>query len=88
MDSVINTRICIVCDDRKLLSDFNKKPQNNLQYEPMCKDCQREELLNPRHDVDYVKTEKELNDTSTPLASPFPEKNTNKITRKLTIRKI
>lgn len=94
MDSVINTRICIVCDDRKLLSDFNKKPQNNLQYEPMCKDCQREEMLSgiPEHDSDYVmrQREKDLSshvaDTATLQNTPFPEKeDPNKTTRKLRV---
>jgi len=94
MNSVINSKVCIICRNRKSLSDFNKKPNNKLQYESMCKDCQKEEMLSgtPEHDSDYIirQKEKDLNSHIANILTTqevlFPEKETpNKTTRKLRI---
>jgi hypothetical protein len=83
MSSISIYKTCATCGNRKLTSEFNRQP-HKLGYEPNCKVCQKAELLNPRNDVDFVKTEKELIDTSTQLISPFPEKtDTNKTINKV-----
>jgi uncharacterized protein YpuA (DUF1002 family) len=73
MSSISIYKTCATCGDRKLISEFNRIP-HKLGYESNCKSCQKIELLNPRNDVDFVKTEKELVDTARPLDVPFPEK--------------
>lgn len=83
MSSISIYKTCATCGNRKHISEFNRQP-HKLGYEPNCKVCQKAELLNPRNDVDFVKREKELIDTSTPLTSSFPEKtDTNKTINKV-----
>lgn len=84
MSPILVYKTCATCGVPKLLSEFNRIP-HKLGYESNCMLCQKEELLHPRNDVEYAKTEKELIDTSTPLTSPFPEKTTNKTTRKIRV---
>lgn len=86
MDTIVNTRICIICEERKSLSEFNLKSGEKFVYESACKDCQKEKLLEGPEDLSYIKTEKEIIDTQTHLETPFPEKETpNKTSRKLRI---
>ncbi len=88
MDTIINTRICSACGIRKPLSDFDLKPNEKFVYEPNCKICQEEEMINNTGDnTDGVKKEKDLADTQKYLDSPFPSKEIpNKTFRKLRIR--
>lgn len=83
MSSISLYKTCATCGNRKPISEFNKRP-HKLSYEPNCKVCQKAELLNPRDDVDHVKTEKEIIDTEKLLDVLFPEKtDPNKIINKV-----
>jgi predicted DNA-binding antitoxin AbrB/MazE fold protein len=83
MESVINTKVCVMCGIRKPLSDFNLKSGEKFVYESNCKDCERKKSLD---NLSYIKTKKEIIDTQKKMDKPFPSKEVlNKTIRKLKI---
>lgn len=71
MESVINTKVCVMCGIRKPLSDFNLKSGEKFVYESNCKDCERKKSLD---NLSYIKTKKEIIDTQKRWINHFHQK--------------
>jgi superfamily II helicase len=94
MSTVTNRKVCRTCGEKKSLSEFNLKRQEKFVYEPDCKKCQKEKMLNdPEYtntNFDYLKNPKaeitHVINVDVSRETLFPEKTTpNKSKRKLRI---
>lgn len=90
MSSIALYKTCATCGIEKSISEFNLRPHKST-YESDCKLCQKDKMIaeSMETNIEDIRRTKEvtshLADTLTPLTSPFPEKITNKTTRKIRV---